>query len=60
MHQRVLLECHSGDREVMGSSLTHCTAEYGTWQATHAHVPLLPSSIYLLLVRRGYALKVGG
>jgi len=35
----------TGDREVAGSSLTHCAAEYGRGQAAHSHLPLSASSI---------------
>ena len=31
------------DREVAGSSLIHCTVEYGPAQAAHTHLPLWPS-----------------
>ena len=35
----------TSNREVAGSSLTHCTAYYGHGLAAHAHVPLSLSSI---------------
>ena len=31
-------ECQTSNLEVMGSTLTHCAAEYGPWQASHACV----------------------
>ena len=36
--------------QVTGSSLTHCAAEYGSWQATHAHLSL--QAVFLVCSRR--------
>ena len=42
---RLTLERLTRDREVTGSSLTHCTVENGPVQATRLRVPPSPSSI---------------
>ena len=47
---RLVVERRTGDREVAGSSLTHCTVEYGFGQAAHAHLPLSPEyNIYIYI-----------
>ena len=46
----LVVDRRTGDREVAGSSLTHCAVDYGPAQAAHALLPLsLRSSITLVL-----------
>jgi len=48
--QKPVAKRRTHDQEVAGSSLTNCAVEDGPGQTAHAHLPLPPSSIHLVLV----------